>query len=211
MQKKTKFFAVTKLYFANITIGDCECVKNLRFLNAVEAKLKKMLPFLCKKIEDFFEASWQQIENLHVSILTALKPEVSTTMKIRAHHLLCMQGFQGYGYSEDFSKNMTKIVEILRSFPEKKIQVVNECDIICSCCPYNVKEICSKDPESYEKIMRMDTKIIEKLELSCGDIFEAGKIFSHVNKKLKSYSDINEICGDCKWSEKCLWLISRSK
>ncbi len=132
-------------------------------------------------------------------------------MKIRAHHLLCMQGFQGYGYSEDFSKNIAEVIQTLRSSPDQKIQIVTECDTICSCCPYNIKEICIKDPESHEKIKQMDTKVLKKLGLSCGDTFEVGKIFSLTNKKLKSYTDVKKICGDCKWSEKCLWFISRSK
>ena len=35
-------------------------------------------------------------------------------LSIRAHHFLCMQGFQGYGYSEDFIRNMAGIIEYIR-------------------------------------------------------------------------------------------------
>jgi hypothetical protein len=131
-------------------------------------------------------------------------------MKIRAHHLLCMQGFQGYGYSEDFSKNMAEIIQNLRSSPDQKIQIITECDVICSCCPYNVKEICSKDPESHEKIKRMDTKVLEKLELCNGDIFEVEEIFNIINKRLKTNFDVIEICGNCSWREKCLWFLEKT-
>ena len=33
----------------------------------------------------------------------------SEPIRIRAHHLLCMQGFQGYGYNKTFTENMTHI------------------------------------------------------------------------------------------------------
>ncbi len=32
-------------------------------------------------------------------------------INIRAHHLLCLQGFQGYGYSQDFVRNMAEIIK----------------------------------------------------------------------------------------------------
>ena len=30
-------------------------------------------------------------------------------IKLRGHHLLCLQGFQGYAYDDSFVKNMTYI------------------------------------------------------------------------------------------------------
>ena len=32
---------------------------------------------------------------------------------LRGHHLLCIQGYQGYGYSEKFTDNMDNIIEDL--------------------------------------------------------------------------------------------------
>jgi len=146
-------------------------------------------------------------------------------MKIRAHHLLCMQGFQGYGYNEDFSKNMAQVVEILQNFPKHKIKIVAETDAICTCCPYNTNGKCEENHESLEhfvfgaqkskiltankKIVSMDIKVLKKLGIPSGSVFEAEEIFNITNKKLKTHLDIKEICGDCKWSEKCLWFLAR--
>ncbi len=132
-------------------------------------------------------------------------------MKIRAHHLLCMQGFQGYGYSKDFSKNMAEIIEIIKNFPKNKIEIIAETDAICTCCPYNINEKCHESKESNERISAMDVKVLKKLGILSGSIFEVDEIFHITNKKLKTYSDVEDICGDCKWSEKCLWLISKLK
>jgi hypothetical protein len=135
---------------------------------------------------------------------------MSDTMKIRAHHLLCMQGFQGYGYNEDFSENMSKVIKNLKSSPEQKIKIVTECDVICLYCPHNKKEKC-KNILSNWIIKRMDRKVLKKLGLEVGTNISAFSIFSLVNERFKTYSDIQDICGDCKWNEKCLWFISRSK
>jgi hypothetical protein len=171
-----------------------------------------------------------------------------------------MQGFQGYGYSEDFSKNMAEVIEILQNFPEHEIEIVAETDSICTCCPYNINEKCQESQESIEhkvfgagknnvfavqetkhselrsdaskiedltdfrkflstpkskiltannKIIAMDLKVLKKLDISPGSIFEAGEIFKITNEKLKTYFDVKDICGDCRWSEKCLWYLKK--
>jgi hypothetical protein len=43
---------------------------------------------------------------------------------IRAHHLLCVQGFQGYGYSPDFEQHMGSVVTFLNLNPSFKLQIV---------------------------------------------------------------------------------------
>ena len=128
-------------------------------------------------------------------------------MKIRAHHLLCMKGFQGYGYNEDFIKNMTKIVETLQNFPKDKIEIIAGSDVICACCPYDIDGICQESQGSNEKIRSIDVKVLKKLEIPAGSILEVEEIFNIINKKLKTHLDVEEICRDCKWNEKCLWFL----
>lgn len=130
-------------------------------------------------------------------------------MKIRAHHLLCMQGFQGYGYSEDFSKNMAEIIEILQNFPKHKIEIIAGTDVICAFCPYDINGSCQENHESNNRIMSMDVKVLKKLGISSGSIFEAEEIFNITNKKLKTHLDVEDICGNCRWSKKCLWYLKK--
>ena len=124
-------------------------------------------------------------------------------MKIRAHHLLCMQGFQGYGYSDDFITNMEQVIKDINTFPEKEIEIISDCDIICSRCPYNRNEVCKKDSDSAEKFKDTDMKTLKKLGLTENKKIKSKDIASLVKAKFKK-SDIEDICGDCDWSEKCL-------
>ena len=130
-------------------------------------------------------------------------------MKIRAHHLLCMQGFQVYGYSEDFSENMAKIINRLNSNPEQGIEITTECDTICSCCPHNKKEKCKNLIVSW-MIKRVDKKVLKKIGLEAGISTSAETIFSLINEKFKTYEDVQEICRNCSWRKKCLWFLEKT-
>jgi len=177
-------------------------------------------------------------------------------MKIRAHHLLCIQGFQGYGYSEEFTENMSKVIQNLKSFPDHKIQITTCCDVLCACCPHNIGNKCAESSNSNEKmiepsenqdfsglrkynfrclknevsqpqkpsvfacpqhevfegreseIRRMDIKVLKTIGLQANTIIEAHDAFQLVNKYFKS-SNINEICGNCKWKDKCLFFLMK--
>jgi hypothetical protein len=121
-----------------------------------------------------------------------------------------MQGFQGHGYSIEFSKNMEYIINFLKANPEQKIEIIAECDAICSYCPCNKNEIC-KNAISNWKIRQIDKKVIKKLKIDYCTIISAEEIISITNQIFKTRKDIEGICGDCKWKEKCLWYLSKNE
>lgn len=131
------------------------------------------------------------------------------TLKIRAHHLLCIQGFQGYGYSHNFVANMTEVIKKVTD-TNLEVEIIAECDVICSCCPYNRKGMCQTYDSAW-KVKSMDVHVLEKLGLKEGTKGRIKDILYLVNTRLRNISDIQEICGDCDWKGKCLWFISRNK
>jgi uncharacterized protein len=130
-------------------------------------------------------------------------------INIRAHHLLCMQGFQGFGYSKDFEQNMQKYIDIIRAFPLKLIEITTKCDVICYKCPHNVKESCQKSSE--KEIKAIDKLVLKKLNLKEGSKVNAKDIFTLINRKLRNYYDIHEICGNCSWKVKCLFYKTKKQ
>lgn len=124
--------------------------------------------------------------------------------KIRAHHLLCMQGFQGYGYSSDFVEKMSNIIVSIESSPESRIKVVKCCDDICYYCPNNIGNICRKNGDNGAKIRDMDQLVLDKLGFREGYCATAGKLLEYVNKSFDK-NDALEVCGNCAWKAKCLW------
>lgn len=69
---------------------------------------------------------------------------------LRPHHLLCLQAFRGKGYSEDFVKKMTEVLNKLLengSAPESVTGIPASLaltgDLVRSCCPdCQWQEIC---------------------------------------------------------------------
>ncbi|MBU0533850.1 MAG: DUF1284 domain-containing protein [Candidatus Omnitrophica bacterium] len=128
------------------------------------------------------------------------------TIQIRAHHLLCIQGFQGHGYSADFVSNMTQVIKDLK-YHNREIEITSECDVICRNCPYNKKEVCIKNSDSAVKLNEMDTKVLRKLGLKKGIKVKFEDALSLIKKMFKK-PDIQDICKDCSWNDKCLLVSS---
>ena len=120
-------------------------------------------------------------------------------MRLRAHHLICLFGFRGMGYSEDFVNNFKKVFNRIKDNPELKIEVVNQADDICSACPHQKNSSCQKNgPESEKNICNKDNLIIRRLGIRMSEKYPASEILKRVVKNIHS-QELNEICQGCEW------------
>ena len=122
-------------------------------------------------------------------------------IKLRGHHLLCLLGFQGYGYSEDFVLNMDKINN-LRKSKDCVISLTNEPDDICSACP-NLKNNKCENEKQNEIIVNMDNEVLSKLKMDLE--YNSPDLFKEVLLKFNSLNSVKNICNNCKWENKCLF------
>ncbi|HII80015.1 MAG TPA: DUF1284 domain-containing protein [Methanosarcina sp.] len=129
-----------------------------------------------------------------------------SALKIRAHHLCCIQGFQGYGYSPVFVANMRAVISDLEALPSRPLKLVTECDAICVSCP-GKRECNIQESVFSREIRQMDLVVLDKLSLEDGAVVKADEAFRLVNSKINRASDIEEVCGTCKWKQKCLWYM----
>jgi uncharacterized protein len=134
----------------------------------------------------------------------------SDPIRIRAHHLLCMQGFQGYGYNKDFERHMGMIITFLNSNPSTKVQIVTKTDEICSHCPYKYKSLCNRDKNSHFKIEKLDNFVIKKALLKENHVYQIVDVLKLVNNNIDQNSLI-EICDRCGWKNKCLFFQEKIK
>lgn len=134
----------------------------------------------------------------------------SKCLKIRAHHLCCIQGFQGYGYSPAFVANLRAVIEDIKAFPSRSLELVSECDIICASCP-GKRECTAQVSIASRSIRNMDLVVMEKLKIEEGTIMEANKAFRLINSQLANASDVEDVCGACKWRQKCLWYLQEER
>lgn len=133
---------------------------------------------------------------------------MNTPIKIRAHHFLCMQGFQGYGYDDNFTNHLCSVIEQLKAKPNTSVQVVAECDEICVGCPNRIDNQCQTSTDSNHNIKNMDLKILTLTEIKPDDIIEVSQMIARVNYTFKTRAQLEDICGDCQWTEKCTWVLS---
>ncbi|MBI4656914.1 MAG: DUF1284 domain-containing protein [Elusimicrobia bacterium] len=132
-------------------------------------------------------------------------------MKIRGHHILCMQGFQGKGYDKNFIANMSRLTREITLKPGAMLKVTDECDDICASCPYISNNACARTSVSSRETKCMDLKVFRKLGIKKGAAYKAAALFDLVNEKIKTVSEAEKICGKCEWQAECLWFADRKK
>ncbi len=120
---------------------------------------------------------------------------------LRGHHLLCLKGFQGYGYSEEFTENMTQVNE-LRKSENTTITLTSSPDDICKACP-NLKDNICEDQKQNATIVHMDNEVLKKLDAS--KEYNAIELFEKVDSIFNSKESVSAICFECIWHEKCLF------
>ena len=120
-------------------------------------------------------------------------------MKLRAHHLICLLGFRGLGYSPEFVENMAGIADQLRSSPQMLIEIVCQPDDICSSCPFLGDRGCQdKGPNSEKRRRGRDRAVIHRLNTKAGDKLSWLEIKKRIRPSI-SPRDLDEICQDCEW------------
>jgi hypothetical protein len=110
-------------------------------------------------------------------------------VRLRGHHILCLLGFRGLGYDEEFVANMTRVHS--RVFLQDcLIELVTGPDDICSACP-RLEKGC-------KSVKEKDSKVLRLLNLQPSEQVESSEIFTRVAKTIKP-DDLEHICPRCRW------------
>lgn len=120
---------------------------------------------------------------------------------LRGHHLLCLKGFQGYGYDNEFIENMISI-NSKRKLDTTIIQITDSSDDICSACPNLKNNICQSKIQN-EKIVNMDNEILKKLDRE--KEYNSKELFDKIDDIFNTKESVSKICFNCMWHEKCLF------
>lgn len=127
-------------------------------------------------------------------------------LPIRAHHLLCLQVYQGYGYDSRFTTNLSRIQQhFFNHAPQLRVELIANKDIICTSCPHTGEHGCNKDQTALSRIRVMDLNIINQLKLSEGSIQSAETLLKLINSTFQHRRHLWGICDNCTWQAQCLW------
>lgn len=118
---------------------------------------------------------------------------------IRAHTLLCLQGFRGEGYSAEFVDNMAAIHQRLADDPAQWVEIKDAPDAMCGACPHLRPMGCSlHGTESEPHMQAQDHDVLVRLGLHVGDRLPWADILDRIRTSLTGES-LTNICGQCRW------------
>ena len=119
------------------------------------------------------------------------------SLSIRGHHLLCMFGFRGLGYSPQFVANMQGVVDAFLS-GSPQVTVIAECDDICAACPHKIAGVCCKSAGSESSVAEKDLAVLDRLGLPPGSAYVARALRAHITRTVRPV-DLRALCSGCEW------------
>lgn len=131
-------------------------------------------------------------------------------LRFRPHHFLCALGFEGKGYSAEFTANMASIVMDRLRAPcgdAVEITVQGEADDICAPCPSRRGTGC----ESAARIAQLDAAHGAALGLEPGDRISWGA--AQAQMRTLPEGALSQICAPCQWLQygMCAAALKRLK
>ncbi len=113
--------------------------------------------------------------------------------RLRGHHLLCLLGYRGMGYSKEYVENMTSMHDTLRTMPDTEVHIVSEPDDLCLRFPET--QPCHCD---HQNIHHRDSAMLEKLGIKVGQTLSWRNIEDRIKASFEP-ADIDDLCRTCSW------------
>ncbi|MDR2831346.1 MAG: DUF1284 domain-containing protein [Rickettsiales bacterium] len=108
---------------------------------------------------------------------------------------MCTLAFQGYGYSQGFVKNYSKIANKVISDPNTRIKVVGNLDSICSACPNQTKQ---GECTTQAKVLELDRRHMEILGIKIRETLTWNEAVEKIREKI-SIEKFEYACQGCSW------------
>lgn len=118
-------------------------------------------------------------------------------VRYRPHHFLCSLGFEGKGYSESFTENMTAIVMgrlRAKGGDATVIEVTGATDDICAPCPKRRGRLCTNQ----DKIKTLDRAHAAALRLEPRETLTWGEAKARIRANIPAGS-LKTLCAGCEW------------
>ncbi|SFI27939.1 hypothetical protein SAMN02799624_00077 [Paenibacillus sp. UNC496MF] len=115
------------------------------------------------------------------------------TIRLRGHHLLCLLGFRGMGYSAAYAANMARVYNRLKDEPHTPVTIVAGPDELCACFPADEEPHCEN-----ASVARLDRDALAKLDLRFGLTLPWSAVIARVRAGVEP-EDIGTLCRTCQW------------
>lgn len=133
-----------------------------------------------------------------VRLTSATAPSDQTPpLRLRPHHVFCALGYQGKGYSDTFTDNMTRLVTDGLKAPEgddTPLLIVSAADAICAPCPHRQGWLCEKQSQ----IEALDRRHARALGIEAGNRLTWAEAKDRIRTKVAP-GDLTDLCQGCRW------------
>ena len=119
-------------------------------------------------------------------------------LRLRPHHIICIQHYAGRGYDDDFNHRMNEICEMLQD-GQTKITLVSGADDVCGSCPNFFQGSCL----SAEKIDQLDQNWLSAAKLQLGQTLTWDEICLKTKGLFNRPDLFRRYCGSCVWYNFC--------
>ena len=120
-------------------------------------------------------------------------------MKLRPHHLLCVQKYTGNGYDDAFAAGMAALIRRLAACPGTAVTLVEGRDDLCAACPHMAGSRCASE----EKVNRLDRGVLEACGFSAGETRSWSALARTAREQVLEKDTFVKGCGCCEWFELC--------
>ena len=121
--------------------------------------------------------------------------------RLRGHHLFCGTLFQGCGYDEAFTRQMTETLAALAQ--GESILLYEGSDELCGACPHRLPG--NKCALGTEDVLRRDKAALAAVNFQAGDTITPAGVGERLRQVTQTQWD--QVCGGCRWHKEglCSW------
>ena len=122
-------------------------------------------------------------------------------MKLRPHHLMCVRFFpiDPPGRGGDFENTSRSIKDMMSGEEESIIEITRGVDELCAVCPSLGESGCVSPLGDEEKVARWDSRVMDGLGISYGEVKTAGELRRLIHSKRPL-----DFCKErCPWKTVC--------
>lgn len=121
------------------------------------------------------------------------KAQAVQAVSLRPHHGLCLGFFEGYGYSDSFSKNMAAVLKGLEA--DTPVKIAQGHDSICTNCP--------NQDTGCPNAAIYDQRVLKLCGLRAGQELTWSGFQNKIRTCVLEAGRLAEVCENCKWFYIC--------
>ncbi len=130
-------------------------------------------------------------------------------VRLRGHHLLCILTYRGYGYTQPFVDNMSRLVEAIGR--GREVTLVEGPDDICDGFTPQCRQICDHDctrPSTAEMDMFAGEAVNALIPLRTGEPFVLDRRHIALMRQEFAAGHIRRACDRCSWKDFCTGIAA---